>query len=89
VFSQVELLLSVGTSDCDMSDLLCECSDTSYILEFEEEFHSLNIDISNTPPFNFKIVNYNKNSSLATDCIEQLTDLSRTLKFDVLILSES
>ena len=95
VFSQADISLSVGTADCDMSDVLSECSDTSYISDIsdlEEEFHSLNIDISNGPPIdinNFKIVHYNINSILATDRLEQLTDICRTLKIDVLILSES
>ena len=57
-----------------MSDLLSECSETSFISDFEDEFHSLNIDISNGPPI---------------DRIEQLTDICRTLRIDVLILSES
>ena len=75
-----------------MSDVLSECSDTSYISDFEDEFHSLNIDISNGPPINidnFIIVHYNINSILAKDRIEQLTDICKTLKIDVLILSES
>ena len=55
-----------------------ECSDTSYISDFEDEFHSLNIDISNGPPINidnFIIVHYNINSILTKDRIEQLTDI--------------
>ena len=75
-----------------MSDLLSECSEISFISDFEDEFHSLNIDISNGPPIdiaNFKIVHYNINSILANDRIEQLTDICRTLRIDVLILSES
>ena len=92
MFSQVSLSPLVGTADCDMSDILSECSDTSYMSDLEEEFHSLNIDISNGPPINidnFKIVHYNINSILATDRLEELTDICRTLKIDVLILSES
>ena len=60
--------------------------------DLEEDFHSLNIDISNGPPIdinNFIIVHYNINSILATDRIEQLTDICKTLNIDVLILSES
>ena len=76
MFSQADISLSVGTADCDMSDVLSECSDTSYISDIsdlEEEFHSLNIDISNGPTINinnFKIVQYNINSILATDRLE-------------------
>ena len=56
---QVQLSLSVGTADSDMTDLLSECSDTSYMSDLEDEFNSLNIDISNGPPIdidNFIIV---------------------------------
>ena len=86
VFNQVWLLLLVGTADSGISDLLRECSDTSFISDFEEEFHSLNIDISNGPPIdidNFIIVHYNINSILATDRIEQLSDICKTLNIDV------
>ena len=75
-----------------MSDLLSECSDTSYMSDIEDNFHSLNIDISNGSPIdndNFKVVHYNINSILAPDRIEQLHDICKTLKIDVLILSES
>ena len=88
MFNQVWLSLLVGTADSDISDILSECSDTSYISDFEEEFHSLNIDISNGPPIdidNFIIVHYNINSILATDRIEQLSDISNTLNIDVLM----
>ena len=71
---------------------MSECSDISYISDIEEDFHSLNIDISNGPPIDiekFKIVHYNINSILATDRIEELTETCRTLRIDVLILSES
>ena len=62
MFIQVRLSLSVGTADGDMTDLLSECSDTSYMSDLEEEFNSLNIDILNGPPIdinNFIIVHYN------------------------------
>ena len=71
---------------------MSECSETSFISDFEDKFHSLNIDISNGHPIdieNFKVVHYNINSILANDRIEQLTDICRTLRIDVLILSES
>ena len=78
MFNRVGFALLVGTADNDISDLLSECSDTSHISDFDEEFHSLNIDISNGPPIdidNFIIVHYNINSILATDRIEQLSDI--------------
>ena len=94
MFSQVVLSLSplIGEDDCDISDLISECSDTSHISEFEDDFHSLNIDISNGPPINtdnFIIVHYNINSILAPDRIEQLTDICKSLKIDVLVITES
>ena len=92
MFCQVGLSLSVGMADCNMSDLNSECSDTSYVSDLEDEFNSLNIDISNGPPINIDnliIVHYNINSILAHDRIEQLTEICRTLNVDVLILSES
>ena len=79
-------------ADGDISDVLSECSDTSCLSDFDTEFQSLNIDISNGPPINidnFKIVHYNINSLLAPDRLDQLTDICRILKIDVLILSES
>ena len=60
--------------------------------EIEEEVNSVNIDISNGPPFdieNFKIVHYNINSILAPGKISQLSDICQITKVDVLILSES
>ena len=60
--------------------------------EIEEEVNSVNIDISNGPPFdieNFKIVHYNINSILAPGKISQLSDICQIIKIDVLILSES
>ena len=50
MFSQVQVYISVGAADCDMSDLWSECSDTSYMSDIEDNFHSLNIDISNGSP---------------------------------------
>ena len=79
-------------ADIEMSDVLSECSDIGFISDFEDDFQSLNIDLSNGPPINvdnFKIIHFNINSILATDRIEQLTDICRTLRIDILILSES
>jgi hypothetical protein len=79
VFIQVQLSLLVGRADGDMTDLLGECSNTSYMSDLEDEFHSLNIDISNGPPIdidNFIIVHFNINSILATDRMDQLTILN-------------
>ena len=75
-----------------MSDLGSECSDASDISDFDEEFNSLKLDISNGSPIkteNFNVVHYNINSILATDRIEQLSEICTTIKVDVLIISES
>ena len=77
MFSQVQLSLFIGTDDCDMSDLLSECSELSDISDFEDQCSSLNIDLSNGSPINtnnFIIVQYNVNSILADGRIEQLSD---------------
>jgi hypothetical protein len=92
VFSQVELSLSIGTDNSDMSDLLSECSDLSDMSDFDEECSSLNFDISNGPPINinnFIIVHYNVNSILAEGRIDLLSDYCKTLNIDVLIITES
>ena len=92
MFNQAQLVPSVGSADDDISDLLSECSNTSNISDFEDDFNSINIDTSNGSPIdtnNFIVVHYNINSILAPDRIEQLSDICRTLNIDVLILSES
>ena len=92
MFNQVLLSLSVGTADSDMSDLLSECSDISYISELDFEWNSINFDVSNGPPIdveNFKVVHYNINSILAPDRLEQLSDICKILNINVLILTES
>ena len=69
-------------ADQEMSDFLSECSDVSFLSDLDE-FQSINIDISNGPPIdvnNFKVVHYNINSILATDRLEQLTDIVRRFK---------
>jgi hypothetical protein len=75
-----------------MSDLLSECSDISYISDLDFETNSINFDLSNGSPIdndNFKVIHYNINSILAPDRLEQLTDICKTLKINVLILTES
>ena len=92
MFNQVFLSLSSGTADSDMSDLLSECSDISYISELDFEWNSINFDVSNGPPIdveNFKVVHYNINSILAPDRLEQLSDICKILNINVLILTES
>ena len=75
-----------------MSDILSECSDISFISDFDDECKSRNFDISNGPPFdvnNFLVVHYNINSILAPGKLDQLTDKCIALKIDVLIITES
>ena len=92
MFNQAKLSLFVGEADCDLSDLLSECSEISNISDLEDEFHSLNFDISNGSPINtdnFIVVHYNVNSILAPDRIGELTHVCSTLKVDVLVITES
>ena len=75
-----------------MSDLLSECSNISYISDLDFETNSISFDLSNGSPIdndNFKVVHYNINSILAPDRLEQLSDICKTLKINVLILTES
>ena len=63
MFNQINII-PVGLADCDYSDLLSECSETSNISDFEEDINSINIDISNGSPIdinNFIVVHYNIN----------------------------
>ena len=57
-----------------MSDPLNECSEASFILDFEEDCNSYEFDIYNGSPIstdNFIIVHYNINSILAPDRLDQ------------------
>ena len=75
-----------------MSDLLSECSEASFISDFDYNCNSYKFDISNGSPIctdNFIVVHYNINSILAPDRLDQLTDYCRILKIDVLIITES
>ena len=51
-------------ADVEMSDVLSECSDVGFMSDFEDDFQSLNIDLSNGSPINvdnFKIIHFNIN----------------------------
>ena len=79
--------------DNDVSDLLSECSDISYMSEIGLDFEidSVNYDLSNGSPIetnNFKIVHYNVNSILAPDRLEQLSCVCKMLKINVLVLNQ-
>ena len=93
MFNQAKLLPSTGNlADESMSDLLSECSEASFISDFDDICNSYKFDISNGSPIstdNFNIVHYNVNSILATDRLDQLTDYCRILKIDILIITES
>ena len=80
--------------ETDVSDLLSECSDISYLSDFDLDFEqdSVNFDLSNGSPIdtaNFKIVHFNVNSILAPDRLEQLSEVCQILKINVLIITES
>ena len=75
-------------------DLLSECSDISYVSDsdLDLELDSINFDLSNGSPIdvnNFKIVHFNVNSILASDRLEQLSDVCQILKIQVLVITES
>ena len=75
-----------------LSDCSSECSDCSYLSDFDDQSKSLNFDISNGSPINpenFNVVHYNINSILAPDKLEQLTAICILLSIDVLIITES
>ena len=71
---------------------MSECSDISFVSDFDDECKSRNFDVSNGPPFdvgNFIVVHYNINSIMAPGKLDQLTEQCRKLKIDVLIITES
>ena len=82
-----------GLAD-NTSDLLSECSDISYMSDLDLDFDldSFNYDLSNGSPIetnNFKIVHYNVNSILAPGRLDELSDICKILKVDVLVITES
>ena len=79
-------------SDDSLSDLISECSEASFLSDFENECNSCNYDLSNGSPIdteNFNIVHYNINSILAPGKLDQLADYCKLIKVDVLIITES
>ena len=75
-----------------MSDCSSECSNISQLSDFDDESKSFNFDLSNGSPIkidNFNVIHYNINSILAPDKLNQLTDVCKLLKIDVLIITES
>ena len=75
-----------------MSDLTIECSEASFISDFNDDCFSYNFDISNGSPIsteNCIVVHYNINSILAPGKLDQLTDYCRILNINVLIITES
>ena len=92
--SNQEIIKTFNIIEDDVSDLLSECSDISYIFysQLDLDMDSVNFDLSNGSPIdtnNFKIVHYNVNSILAPDRLEQLSNVCQTLKIDVLVITES
>ena len=79
-------------ADESISDCSSECSDSSYLSDLDDQWNSLNFDISNGSPINpenINVVHYNINSILATDKLEQLSAICRLLNIEVLIITES
>ena len=76
----------------NLSDISSECSDISYISDFDLVCQSVNYNLCNGSPIdteNFNLVHYNINSILADDRLDQLSDICKTLCLDVLIITES
>ena len=79
----------------DIIDLLSDNEDdseTSFLSNFADEPRSVNIDLSNGSPLNdsdFKIVHFNINSILTFGRLDELSEICKVLKVDVLILTES
>ena len=79
-------------TDNDVSDALSDVSDTSYTSDLDTEPQSIHIDVSDGSPLNsedFIVVQYNVDSILAEGRIDELTNISRKLNVDVLIINES
>ena len=79
-------------ADDDISDVLSECSDISYLSDYdddlEQESQSINFDLSNGSPVdstNFSVVHFNIDSILAEGRLEQLTRFYRSLPISVLV----
>ena len=79
-------------NDDSLSDLSSVISDFSCLSDFDDEPQSLNFDLSNGSPINtgnLNIVQYNINSILADNRLDQLTDICKTLNLAVLVITES
>ena len=79
-------------SDDSLSDLISECSEASFLSDFETECISRNFDLSTGSPIdteNFNVVHYNINSILAPGKLDQIADYCKLLNVDVLIVTES
>ena len=79
-------------SDDGLSDLMSDCSEASFLSDFENECNSCNYDLSNGSPIdseNFNVVHFNINSLLCPGKLDQLKDYCKILKVDVLIITES
>ena len=75
-----------------MSDLLSQCSDSSYLSDLDDIAQSINLNLDNGSPLNdddFLCFHFNINSIRAEGRLDELTQLCSSLKCDVLILSET
>ena len=78
----------------DVSDVLSECSEISYISDSDLDYdlESVNFDLSNGSPIdakNFNLVHYNVNSITAEGRLDELSTVCRLMNVDVLILTET
>ena len=94
LFNWVKLSLSSYhlMDDESLSDVSSNISDMSYLSDLEDEYQSVNFDLSNGSPINinnFNIVHYNINSITADNRLDQLSDICNTLNLAVLVITES
>ena len=81
-------------TDDDLSDLLSDVSDISYMSDLDDSSlpQSINVDLSNGSPLNnsdFTILEYNVNSILTEGRLQEISDICRTMEIDVLVCNES
>ena len=79
-------------NDESLSDVCSNISDLSYLSDLDNEYQSVNFDLSNGSPINvnhFNIVHYNINSITAENRLDQLSDICNTLNLSVLVITES
>ena len=76
----------------DITDVLSDVSDTSYISDFEDQPNSVQYDLSNGSPLDinkFIVAHFNVNSILAENRLDEVQSVCSTLNIAVLCITES